>query len=610
MVEILLHAVMTKRSRGQSKFGRMNFKKRLFILTSESVKYNSGKDLDNTGTVKGEIKLSKIQIVEDVSGGSLSGQNGFPFQIVYNDTNNPANAVRLYVIAGLKKDKEEWVSKLRILIAQNMAIEASYHPGIFEKAGSFLKWSCCGALAVESKGCKNTYFHKDEVDRRKALIPKPSSFTVVAVWDLTAQQASTDLNLTRGEKLEVLDSVTDQHWWRARNAHGQVGMIPESYVRKDGVEVREWFHNIESRPQVEDLLKEHGKDCAFLVRPSARGKVKYSISIYYMGQVKHYHIQQADGYYWVNEKNKFRSVDELLDYHSMNCAGMVCRPRHPVLKDSKPAPILGNQFGNWLIDPKEVNFGNEIGNGQFGVVFKGKWRNYDVAIKTMKEGCMNEDDFYDEAKIMMRFNHPNLLRFHGIINHKGQVAILTEFMSFGDLFKYLQKHPALPGQTAIVIDMCRQIASAMKYLEDSRFIHRDLAARNCLVGHQRVIKVSDFGLSRFVSDDEYTASEGAKFPIKWSSPEVIDYGKYSSKSDVWSFGVTMWEILSGGQVPYRELNNQQVIVQIRRGGRLSPPHYATPKLIEIMERCWQHVPEDRITFEEIVDILTEVNFNS
>ena len=86
----------------------------------------------------------------------------------------------------------------------------------------------------------------------------------------------------------MLDSVTDQHWWRARNAHGQVGMIPESYVRKDGVEVREWFHNIESRPQVEDLLKEHGKDCAFLVRPSARGKVKYSISIYYMGQVSRY----------------------------------------------------------------------------------------------------------------------------------------------------------------------------------------------------------------------------------------------------------------------------------------------------------------------------------
>ena len=89
----------------------------------------------------------------------------------------------------------------------------------------------------------------------------------------------------QGEKLEVLDAVTDQHWWRARNSLGQVGMIPESYVRKDGVEVREWFHNIESRPQVEEMLKEHGKDCTYLVRPSARGKVKYSISIFYMGQV-------------------------------------------------------------------------------------------------------------------------------------------------------------------------------------------------------------------------------------------------------------------------------------------------------------------------------------
>ncbi|KAL5254727.1 hypothetical protein ACHWQZ_G014234 [Mnemiopsis leidyi] len=489
MGEILLHSVMTKRSQGQSTFGRMNFKRRLFILTNESVKYNSGKDLDNTGTVKGEIKLSKIQIVEEVSGGSLSGQNGFPFQIVYNETNNPTTAVRLYVIAGLRKDKDEWIAKLRSLIANNSGIEATFHPGIFEKAGSGLRWSCCGALALESKGCSNTYFHQDEVERRKAAVPKPKTFTVVAVWDLTAQQPATDLNLTRGEKLEVLDAVTDQHWWRARNTQGQIGMIPESYVRKDGVEVREWFHNIESRPQVEQMLKEHGKDCTYLVRPSARGKVKYSISIYYMGQVKHYHIQQADGNFWVNEKNKFHSVDELLDYHSMNCAGMVCRLRHPLLRNSAPAPILGNQFGNWLIEPREVNYGAEIGYGQFGVVFKGQWRNYDVAIKTMKEGCMNEEDFYDEAKIMMRFNHPNLLRFHGIVNHQGQVAILTEFMKYGDLFKYLQKHPSLPAQTAVVIDMCRQIASAMKYLEDSRFIHRDLAARNCLVGDQRVIKV-------------------------------------------------------------------------------------------------------------------------
>jgi tyrosine-protein kinase Tec len=204
-----------------------------------------------------------------------------------------------------------------------------------------------------------------------------------------------------------------------------------------------------------------------------------------------------------------------------------------------------------------------LGSGQFGRVVAGKWRDkVDVAIKMMKENAMNEDDFVEEARAMQKFQHDNLVKLYGVCIKQGPIFIITELMVNGCLLQYLRSNRHLVEKVEIILDMAIQICSAMRFLEHSSFIHRDLAARNCLVGERNVVKVGDFGLARFVVDDEYTASEGTKFPIKWAAPEVITHARFSSKSDVWSYGILMWELWSGGKTPYPAFTNPQVLDEV------------------------------------------------
>lgn len=134
------------------------------------------------------------------------------------------------------------------------------------------------------------------------------------------------------------------------------------------------------------------------------------------------------------------------------------------------------------------------------------------------------------------FRHPNLVQLYGVCTQKRPIFIVTELMTNGCLLDFLRSNQSLKSKPEVIHMMAVQVASAMTFLEGHGFIHRDLAARNCLVGENYTVKVADFGLARFVLDDEYTASEGTKFPIKWAAPEVIQYARFSTKSDVWSYG--------------------------------------------------------------------------
>ncbi|XP_073330821.1 ephrin type-B receptor 4b-like isoform X1 [Pagrus major] len=262
------------------------------------------------------------------------------------------------------------------------------------------------------------------------------------------------------------------------------------------------------------------------------------------------------------------------------------------------------------IEASFVKIEEVIGAGEFGEVCRGRLRvpgrkeNY-VAIKTLKGGYTEKQrrDFLSEASIMGQFQHPNIIHLEGVITTSCPVMILTEFMENGALDSFLRMND---GQftTIQLVGMLRGIAAGMKYLSDMSFVHRDLAARNILVNSNLVCKVSDFGLSRFLtensSDPTYTSSLGGKIPIRWTAPEAIAYRKFTSASDAWSYGIVMWEVMSYGERPYWDMSNQDVINAIEQDYRLPPPPDCPSSLHALMLDCWQKERANRPRFCDVV----------
>lgn len=326
--------------------------------------------------------------------------------------------------------------------------------------------------------------------------------------------------------------------------------------------------------------------------------------------IKHYHIKETNDNpkrYYVAEKYVFDSIPILINYHQHNGGGLVTRLRYPVCSWRQKAPVTaGLRYGKWVIDPSELTFVQEIGSGQFGLVHLGYWLNKDkVAIKTIQEGAMSEEDFIEEAEVMMKLSHPKLVQLYGVCLEQAPICLVFEFMEHGCLSDYLRSQRGLFAAETL-LGMCLDVCEGMAYLEEKCVIHRDLAARNCLVGENQVIKVSDFGMTRFVLDDQYTSSTGTKFPVKWASPEVFSFSRYSSKSDVWSFGVLMWEVFSEGKIPYENRSNSEVVEDITTGFRLYKPRLASQHVYQIMNHCWKEKPEDRPPFSRLLSQLAEI----
>ncbi|XP_034006388.1 ephrin type-A receptor 7 isoform X7 [Trematomus bernacchii] len=272
-----------------------------------------------------------------------------------------------------------------------------------------------------------------------------------------------------------------------------------------------------------------------------------------------------------------------------------------------------HQFAKEL-DASCIKIERVIGAGEFGEVCSGRLklpgkRDVSVAIKTLKVGYTEKQrrDFLCEASIMGQFDHPNVVHLEGVVTRGKPVMIVIEYMENGSLDGFLRKHD---GQFTVIqlVGMLRGIAAGMRYLSDMGYIHRDLAARNILVNSNLVCKVSDFGLSRVIDDDPeavYTTT-GGKIPVRWTAPEAIQYRKFTSASDAWSYGIVMWEVMSYGERPYWDMSNQDVIKAIEEGYRLPAPMDCPPGLHQLMLDCWQKDRAERPKFDQIVSILDKM----
>ncbi|XP_014215918.1 tyrosine-protein kinase Btk29A isoform X3 [Copidosoma floridanum] len=438
------------------------------------------------------------------------------------------------------------------------------------------------------------------------------SKVVVALYPFRAIEGG-DLSLEKGAEYEVLDD-SQEHWWKVKDEHGSIGYIPSNYVKEKellGLQKYEWYVGDMSRQRAESLLKQEDKEGCFVVRNSST-KGLYTLSLYTKvphPHVKHYHIKQNQrGEFYLSEKHCCGSIPDLVNYHRHNSGGLASRLKASPCDRPVP-PTAGLSHDKWEIDPAELHLLEELGSGQFGVVRRGKWRgSIDVAVKMMKEGTMSEDDFIEEAKVMTKLQHQNLVQLYGVCSKDRPIYIVTEYMRHGSLLNYLRRHEATLGSNVgLLLDMCIQVCKGMAYLERHNYIHRDLAARNCLVGSEHVVKVADFGLARYVLDDQYTSSGGTKFPIKWAPPEVLNYTRFSSKSDVWAYGVLMWEVFTCGKMPYGRLKNTEVVERVQRGIILERPKACFKEVYEVMRKCWAHCPEVRPSFRVLKEQLINVS---
>ncbi|XP_029921926.1 tyrosine-protein kinase ABL1 isoform X2 [Myripristis murdjan] len=422
----------------------------------------------------------------------------------------------------------------------------------------------------------------------------------VALYDFVASGDNT-LSITKGEKLRVLGYNHNGEWCEAQTKNGQ-GWVPSNYITPvNSLEKHSWYHGPVSRNAAEYLLSS-GINGSFLVRESESSPGQRSISLRYEGRVYHYRINTAsDGKLYVSSESRFNTLAELVHHHSTVADGLITTLHYPAPKRNKPTIYgVSPNYDKWEMERTDITMKHKLGGGQYGEVYEGVWKKYSltVAVKTLKEDTMEVEEFLKEAAVMKEIKHPNLVQLLGVCTREPPFYIITEFMTHGNLLDYLRECNREEVNAVVLLYMATQISSAMEYLERKNFIHRDLAARNCLVGENHLVKVADFGLSRLMTGDTYTAHAGAKFPIKWTAPESLAYNKFSIKSDVWAFGVLLWEIATYGMSPYPGIDLSQVYELLEKDYRMDRPEGCPEKVYELMRACWKWNPAERPSFAE------------
>ncbi|KAF1380601.1 hypothetical protein PFLUV_G00165580 [Perca fluviatilis] len=280
-----------------------------------------------------------------------------------------------------------------------------------------------------------------------------------------------------------------------------------------------------------------------------------------------------------------------------------------------PAQEGGSRALPCLIQDSELILGEKLGSGSFGVVKRGEWntptgRVLPVAVKSLRSSMSRQTDtltdFLQEVTIMQSLDHPNIIRLYGVVLTQ-PLKMVTELAPLGSLYDTLRSRQYEYPLVRLWL-FATQIAAGMDYLETRRFIHRDLAARNVLLASREMVKIGDFGLMRGLSQDKdhYVMSAHRRIPFAWCAPESLRVGSFSHSSDVWMFGITLWEMFTYCEEPWFGLSGKQILWRVEREGeRLEKPPDCTQEMYNVMRKCWACNPADRPSFAQLITMVAE-----
>ncbi|CAH2245640.1 tyrosine- kinase Blk [Pelobates cultripes] len=429
----------------------------------------------------------------------------------------------------------------------------------------------------------------------------------VALFDYVPVNSG-DLELQKGEMIQIMSDCKADWWLAKSNLSGKEGYVPRTYVSPvNNVDPEKFFFKGISRKDAErQLLAPGNVRGTFLIRDSETSQGTFSLSVrdtdsQHGDLIKHYKIRTLDnGGFYITPALMFPNLKDLVKHYSERPDGLC----HKLVQ---PCRIQGQnmwQPDEWEIPRDSVRLVKRLGAGQFGEVWMGFYKNNaKVAIKTLKEGTMSPVAFLEEANLMKTLQHDKLVRLLAVVT-KEPIYIVTEFMANGSLLDFLKTDEGIKLRFHKLVDMAAQVAEGMAYIEKKNYIHRDLRAANVLVSDILGCKIGDFGLARII-DSEYIAREGTKFPIKWTAPEAINFGIFTIKSDVWSFGILLTEIVTYARTPYPGMTNPDVIRNLDQGYRMPCPDNCTTELYDLMLKCWREKSEDRPTFEYLQSVLED-----